>query len=139
MEQLVVDLPAWCADEVGHDEDRRRNAFALQNRERMLVVVPVPIVEGDGGDVFGEGPAGGQMLADVVERGESEMAADQVEVPLEHCRAGQHARHLATRADVEVFDDAVIPEDERALRPPRQCFGEAQARASAKWSTRVRS
>ena len=55
-----------------------------------------------------------QWKINLIEAGEAEVTPDQVEMPLEHRGADQHARHVGSRCRVEVFDGAVIAERELA-------------------------
>ena len=108
------------ADEIRHDEDTRRDPFPLQDRKRVLVNVAIAVVERHRGHRLVEAPAAGEVLADLVEGDEREMAADAVEVPLEHPAADEHARHLSVCSGAEALDHAVVAEDERPLGPAGQ-------------------
>ena len=107
------------ADQIGDDEHRRRNSFALENRQRQLVDVPIAIVKRDRRDRFLEGQPVQQAIADLVERDEAERPAETIEMPLEHLEAGEHARHLDPGFRFEMLDDAVIADHERPIRIAR--------------------
>ena len=82
--QPVVDLPGGAAHEIRDDEHRRRNPALLQHRERQVVHVLVPIVEGDGDNGLGERAVLVKAAGNLVEADEAERAAQAVEMLLEH-------------------------------------------------------
>ena len=96
--QLVVHLPERLANEIGHDEYRRRNPFSLQHRERLLVDVPVAVVERHGGDRLVEAPAAGDVLADLIQVTNVKWRPMQSRWRSNILRADQHARHLGARS-----------------------------------------
>jgi hypothetical protein len=115
----VVDLPERLPDKVGHNENSSRNPSTLEHRERLLVHVPVPIVERHGSHRLRERSPTGDALADLVQTHESEVAADPVDVPLEHRAAHEHAGHLGPRRSLEVVDHPVVTEDQWRHGPSR--------------------
>ena len=62
--QLVVRLPRGTADQVCDDEHRGGDPLALEHRQRLLVDIAIPVVEGDRSDWILERRPVEQMIAD---------------------------------------------------------------------------
>ena len=114
-------VPPWHArrvDEPGRDEKRRRDAFGPENRERHLIVIPIPVVEGEE-DV--SPPPSGQHVWQIVRGDDVEMGLAEADL-IDEGVAGRTPQPAVEHRPVAIAD-AVVVEDQHTgplENPPNQ-------------------
>ena len=108
--QRVVREHTFSADIIGDDEDRGRQTFPHQQRKRLLVHIPVAIVEGDGGNRAITAGAPFEPRLKLVEAHYLEPPRDPVQVAFEHRPADEHRRRGGRHLPREIGHHTVVAE-----------------------------
>ena len=106
-------LDAGGVHQAGYHEHRRGNPLLHQERERVVVKVPVAVIESNGRDGVASTIAAIQARAHFIQGNEPEAAAEPIQMPLQHLPAHQQGGNGGGRAGREILHHPVVADHHR--------------------------